>query len=168
MREMIEIDRSPVGLPESRPERLFVLQLADIAKGRDFAAARHTAWRFYAGTFEGPAVLATVGEPARGAGPVMTSLIHGNHVEKTLQDIRLVERLPQVRAATYELRQLKIPGVVLAFWLKSAAEDGDLIVPHTSLLRGLKRMKPYPAKKFLAILLPYARKRAKANDAPKK
>lgn len=165
---MIEIDRSPAGLPEALPERLYVLQLADIASGGDLSRARHTGWRFYAGTLAGPAVSATVGEPARGERPLMTSLVHGHYVQKDFQEVRQVEELPQVRAANYELRRLKIPGVVGAFWLKSPVEGGDLIVPYASLLRGLQRMKPYPAKRFLAILRPYALKRVKADDRPKK
>lgn len=165
---MIEIDRSPAGLPEALPERLYVLQLADIASGGDLSKAMHTGWRFYAGTVGGPSISATVGEPRRDQRPVMTSLVHGHYVQQAFQEVRHVEELPQVRAADYELRRLKIPGVVGAFWLRSPVEGGDLIVPYTSLVRGLKRMKAYPAKKFLAILLPYALKREKANDAPRK
>ena len=168
MREMIEIDRSPAGLPETLPEHLYVLQLADIADGGDLSAAKHTGWRFYAGTLAGPAISATVGEPRRGTRPAMTSLVHGHYVQQVFHEVRQVESLPQVRAANFELRRLKIPAVVGAFWLWSPVEGADLIVPYTSLLRNLKRMKPYPAKKFLAILRPYALKRMQANDAPKK
>ena len=45
--EMIELDRSPAGLPEGLPQPIYVLHSSDIADGKDLSAAKHTAWRFY-------------------------------------------------------------------------------------------------------------------------
>jgi hypothetical protein len=98
----------------------------------------------------------------------MTSLSHGFSVQKTFQQVTQVERLPQVRMADYELRRLRIPGTVTAFWLKSHREGKDLVVPIAEKLRSLKYMKPYPAEKFLEIVRVIALKRQQWNDAPKR
>ena len=166
--EMIELDRSPTGLPEGLPQQIYVLQLSDIANGKGLPAAKHTAWRFYNGSFAGPAVSITVGEAARGRKPSMTSLSHGIPVQKTFQQVRQIEHLPPVRIADYELRRLRIPGMVTAFWLKSHIDGRDLVEPIAEKLRSLKYMNPYPAEKFLAIMRPIALKRQQGNDAPKK
>ncbi|PWU07670.1 MAG: hypothetical protein C5B51_09550 [Terriglobia bacterium] len=166
--EMIELDRSPTGLPEGLPQQIYVLQLSDIARGRNLSSAKHAAWRFYNGSFAGPAVGITVGEVKSGRQPRMTSLSHGHSVQKTFQQVSQVEQLPQVRVADYELRRLRVPGTVTAFWLKSHMEGKDLVVPIAENLRTLKYMKPYPAEQFLAILRPIALKRQQANDEPRK
>lgn len=166
--EMIELDRSPTGLPEGLPQQIYALQLSDIANGQGFSAAKHTAWRFYNGSFAGPAVAITVGEAMRGRQPRMTSLSHGFSVQKTFQQVTQIENLPPVRIADYELRRLRIPGTVTAFWLKSHRAGKDLVVPIAEKLRSLKYMKPYPAVKFLAIMRVVALKRQQWNDAPKK
>src|SRR5580698_1233896 len=74
LEEMIALDRSPTGLPEGLPQPIYVLHLADIAGGKGLSAAKHTAWRFYRGTFAGPAIAIEVGSTARGRQPSMTSL----------------------------------------------------------------------------------------------
>ncbi len=166
--EMIELDRSPTGLPEGLPLPIYVLQLSDIADGKGLSAAKHAAWRFYRGSFAGPAVAIQVSEAARGRQPRMTSLSHGFPVQKTFQQVKEVEHLPPVRVADYELRRLRIPGTVTAFWLKSPIDGHDLVVPIAEKLRSLKYMKPYPSETFLAIMRPVALKRRQGNDAPKK
>ena len=98
----------------------------------------------------------------------MSSLTHGSSVQKTFQQVRQVEHLHPVRVADYELRRLRIPGTVTAFWLKSHIEGNDLVVPIAEKLRSLKYMKPYAAGKFLEIMRPIAMKRQQGNDAPKK
>ena len=41
--EMVELDRSPTGLPEGLPQPIYVLQLSGIAGGKGLSAAKHTA-----------------------------------------------------------------------------------------------------------------------------
>jgi hypothetical protein len=159
---MIEIDRFPTGLPEALPERVYVLHLDDIAAGHGLAAAKPNAWRFYAGTLHGTAVAINVGEPARGKKGRMTSLSHGHYVQKVFKEVQAVEELPQVKRQNYELRRLKIPAVMGAFWLASPADAGDLVVPYSTLIHGFKKMKVYRAGAFLTLLRPYALKRAGA------
>ena len=166
-REMIEIDRSPTGLPEALPERVYVLHLDDIAAGHGLAAAKPNAWRFYAGTLHDTAIAINVGEPARGKTARMTSLSHGHYVQKVFKEVRAVEQLPQVKRHNYELRRLKIPAVMGAFWLASPTDSGDLVVPYSTLIHGFKKMKVYRAGAFLTLLRPYAQRRAGASDRPK-
>jgi hypothetical protein len=189
LEEMIELDRSPTGLPEGLPQPVYVLHSSDIAGGKGLTAATHTAWRFYRGSFAGPAVSLEVGKTEVGKTEVgktevgktevgkteagkrqlrMTSLSDGHSVQVAFQQISLIERLPKVRIADYELRRLKIPGMLTAFWLKSHIEGKDLLVLIAGKLHGLKYMKPYPAEKFLAILRPIAQARQQANDEPRK
>jgi hypothetical protein len=166
--EMVELDRSPTGLPEGLPQPIYVLQLSGIAGGKGLSAAKHTAWRFYRGTVAGPAVAIEVGRTARGRQPRMTSLSDGHSVQVTFQQVSRIEHLPQVRVSDYELRRLKIPGTLTAFWLKSHIEGNDLVVPIAERLRSLKYMKPYPVETFLAILRPVALARQQKNNEPRK
>jgi hypothetical protein len=166
--EMIELDRSPTGLPEGLPQPIYVLHLADIAGGKALTAAKNTAWRFYRGSFAGPAVAIEVGRTVEGRQPRMTSLSEGHAIQVTFQQVSRIEHLHPVRVADYELRRLKIPGMLTAFWLKSHIEGKDLVVPIAEKLRGLKYMKPYPAETFLAILLPLALARRQRTNEPRK
>ena|SRR5947208_1003959 len=149
--DMIEIDRAPTGLPESPPLRLYIVDLKDIAAGKGIDAIRPGAWRFFLGSFEGPAVCITVGESDDGGPPRMTSMTHGHFVQKSFQEVAEVEALPEAKARDYELRLLKIPGVLGAFWLKSTTDESyqsDLLVPYHILARELKRMKAYTPVKL--------------------
>ncbi len=166
--EMIELDRSPTGLPEGLPQPIYVLHLADIAAGRGLTASKHAAWRFYRGSFAGPAVAIEVGKSAQGRQPRMTSLSEGHAVQVTFQQVSRIEQLAPVRVADYELRRLKIPGTLTAFWLRSNIEGKDLVVPIAEKMHSLKYMKSYRAEAFLAILRPFALARLEANNEPRK
>ena len=97
----------------------------------------------------------------------MTSLSDDHGVQVTLQQVSRIEHLSPVRAADYELRRLKIPGTLTAFWLKSHVEGKDLLVLIAGKLHGLKYMKPCSAKRFLSILRPIALARQQGNDEPR-
>ena len=164
--KMIEIDRAPAGLPERFPLRLFVLNLADVTKGRDLASVQPAAWQFYLGSSAGPAIALTVAQPRQGEPPKMSSMTQKHDVRTFLEEVREVERFPEVKVCDYELRLLRVPTLVAAFWLRSLSPGNDLIVPYRSVVRRLKRMKGYPADKFFAILRPVAERRLKPNTSP--
>lgn len=166
--EMIELDRSPTGLPEGLPQPIYVLQLADIAAGKGLTASKHAAWRFYRGSFAGPAVAIEVGKTVEGRQPRMTSLSEGHAVQVTFQQVSRIEKLAPVRVADYELRRLKIPGSLTAFWLRSHIEGKDLVVPIAEKMRSLKYMKCYSEEAFLGILRPVALARQQASNEPRK
>jgi hypothetical protein len=166
--EMIELDRSPTGLLEGLPQPIYVLQPSDIAAGKDLSAAKHSAWRFYRGSFAGPAIAIEVGRTVRGRQPRMTSLSDGHGVQVTFQQVSLIENLHPVRVTDYELRRLKIPGTLTAYWLKSRMEGKDLVVIVGGSVHGLKSMKPYPARRFLSTLRPITLARLKRTDEPRK
>ena len=89
-------------------------------------------------------------------------------MQVTFQQVSRIEHLPQVRVSDYELRRLKIPGTLTAFWLKSHIEGNDLVVPIAERLRSLKYMKPYPVETFLTILRPVALAHQQKNNEPRK
>jgi hypothetical protein len=165
---MTELDRAPTGLAESLPQPIFVLQLSDAAAGKGLSAATHSAWRFYRGSFTGPAVAIEVGKTLQGRRPVMTSLSEGHSVQVTFEQVSQIEKLTPVRVADYELRRLKIPGMLTALWLSSPIVGKDLVVPIVENLRRLKYMKPYPAETFLGILRTIALARQQRNNEPRK
>ena len=98
----------------------------------------------------------------------MTSLSDGHGVQVTFQQVSLIEQFHPVRVADYELRRLKIPGTLTAYWLKSHLEGKDLVVIIAGTVHGLKSMKPYPAKKFLSTLRPITQARLQHTDEPGK
>jgi hypothetical protein len=166
--EMIELDRSPTGLPEGLPQPIYVLQPSDIAAGKDLAAAKHSAWRFYRGSVAGPAIAIEVGRTVSGRQPRTTSLSDGHGVQVTFQQVSRIEQLHPVRVADYELRRLKIPGTLTTYWLKSHLEGKDLVVIIAGSVHGLKSMKPYPATQFLSILRGIVMARLQRTDEPRK
>jgi hypothetical protein len=77
--------------------------------------------------------------------------------------------MPSVQTGSYEVRFLSNPALYLiALWLKSDSNSGDLIcpiVPSGRSLPGLELKQVYPADVFLKGFRPYAQKRIAAITA---
>jgi hypothetical protein len=165
--EMMELGRAPKDLPASGlPQRIYVLSLRAIAKGRGVERARPMVWEFLVG---GPkrAVLIAIGDPPGKKPPRMTSLTRGRVASAALQATRQVETLSPVRRHKYELRRLRISALSIgAFWLKSLEKgQPDLAVPYHAIHEKLKRMQAYTMEEFLSVIKPVAEKRLAAEEA---
>jgi hypothetical protein len=160
LEEMVHMDRAPAGLAGWMVQRVCVLTHRDAARGKDLSASRPGPWRFVTGDHRGPAAALTIPPPARGQRPKMTSMETGSGIRQSFREVDAIERMPAVRRRNYELRRLKLPGIIGAFWLVALDDpDLDLIVPYASVVRGLTGMKPYSVETFLARVRPIAEKR---------
>jgi len=111
------------------PHRVYVLLLPDILAGQGLAAARLVGWRY----------ILMDGTQAVGAAEVNTnptetehnfSLVHEGQGPQVLAALNLLETVPQVRNANYELRLLRIPALMtVTLWLHAGTVDADLLIP---------------------------------------
>ncbi|WP_218006173.1 hypothetical protein, partial [Nocardia tenerifensis] len=80
----------------------------------------------------------------------MSQFTEGPFVLATDQTLKTVQKLPQLSAAGFELRLLRIPALyVMALWLH--APMADLLVPLAPSPIG-KEGKPVPSAQFLSEL----------------
>jgi hypothetical protein len=139
---------------------IYALGLQDLmASG--FKNARKVAWRFLASSALRQAVaanLAQVGDEA----PQMTALTRGAEIASAIRAAQRVREFPPAKDPQYEyeLRVLKIPGVLLeVFWLK-AKTGSDLVVPYFALFCDkLNVMRVLQVDEFLDIVKPLVQKR---------
>ena len=123
--------------------------------------ARKVGWRFLAGSGLRQAVAANVTE-TDDQPPQMTALTRGPEIASAIRAAQRIRDFPQIKdpPCEYELRVLKIPGILLeVFWLK-AKTGGDLVVPYFALFRDdLNVMKVLKVDEFLDIVKPLVKKR---------
>jgi len=145
------LKQTPLGL------HVFTLRLQDIVNGVGIAGAKSAGWRFLAGSPFGPAVAGDVIERP-GAAPKMTSVSRDPLIAAAIRATHEVETLPEVQRNDYELRVVRIPGLLIeAFWLKSTAGGPDLAIPVLTRTKQLQPMKVYPLDEFLNIVGPLTR-----------
>ena len=94
--------------------------------------------------------------------PQMTALTRGPEIASAIRAAQRVRDFPRVKDPQYEyeLRVLKIAGLLLeVFWLK-AKTGSDLVVPYFALFRDeLNVMRVLQVDDFLKIVKPLAEKR---------
>jgi len=155
--ELLREKKFPSGIPvemrleelsHSEPHPVFYVPLDALAGGKLLDAATQTSWRYL--LVQDDAAIAeaelSAGRPgAKGAGakPLeFLGLTQGPFTAATIEALGAAERLPQVAAADYELRLLKVPAVYLvALWLHGAKDD--ILIPMGDPPRGLKKNRPY-------------------------
>lgn len=133
----------------STPHQIFTMGLDDIAAGAGLDAAQPVGWRYL--VVEGTQTIASAETTLAPDGTQeMSQFTEGPFVLSTDKTVKAVRKLPQLEAAGFELRLLRIPALyVMALWLHSPA--ADLLVPLEPSPIG-KEGKPVPAAQFLAEL----------------
>jgi len=154
--ELLREKRTPSRMPEMRLEELshsephpvYYVSLDALADGKLLAAATQASWRYLlvqddAAVAEAELSVGRRGAKGAGAKPLaFLGLTHGPFTAATIESLGAAERLPQVAAADYELRLLKVPAVYLAaLWLHGA--DDDILIPMGEPPGGLKKNRPY-------------------------
>ena len=133
----------------STPHEVFTMGLDDVASGAGLDRARSVGWRYL--VEEGGQLIASAETTLAPDGTHEVSQFNeGPFVAETDKAVKAVRKLPQLEAAGFELRLLRIPALyVMALWLHAPATD--LLVPLApSPIR--KEGKPVPAAEFLADL----------------
>jgi hypothetical protein len=144
---------------------IYALGLEDL-RASGLQNARKVGWRFLAGSGLRQAVAANLAQTGNEP-PQMTALTRGPEIASAIRAAqRIRDDFPLVKDPQYEyeLRVLKIPGILLeVFWLK-AKTGGDLVVPYFALFCDkLNVMRVLQADEFLDIVKPLAKKRLQGS-----
>ncbi|PXX55643.1 hypothetical protein DFR70_121112 [Nocardia tenerifensis] len=133
----------------STPHQIFTMGLDDIVAGAGLTAAQPVGWRYL--VVDGSETLASAETTlAPDGSQEMSQFTEGPFVLATDQTLKTVQKLPQLSAAGFELRLLRIPALyVMALWLH--APMADLLVPLAPSPIG-KEGKPVPSAQFLSEL----------------
>lgn len=133
----------------STPHQVFTIALDDITSGGGLDRAQPVGWRYLVED-GGQLVASAETAPAPDGTQEVSQFTEGPFVAETDKAVKAVRRLPQLAAAGFELRLLRIPALyVMALWLHAPLTD--LVVPLApSPFR--KEGKPMPAAEFLADL----------------
>jgi hypothetical protein len=146
---------------------VFTLALPDLAKnGGGIANAKAAGWRFLASAGS-DAAAAEVSEPPQGHPPKMRSFARGPQFQQAIQAAQEVEALPQARDQHYELRVLRVPGLLMeAFWLKAQGGGEDYVIPYLVPDPQRQYRRVFPMSEFLDTVRPLAENALVFNDSP--
>ncbi|WP_216911497.1 hypothetical protein [Nocardia noduli] len=138
----------------STPHQIFTLGLDDITTGSGLEAARPVGWRYL--VVDGTQIIASAETTLAPDGTQeMARFTEGPFVLATDKALKVVRKLPQLAAAGFDLRLLRIPALyVMALWLHSPITD--ILAPLEPSPIG-KEGKPILAAQFLAELAQLAR-----------
>ncbi|MFC3965390.1 hypothetical protein [Nocardia jiangsuensis] len=138
----------------STPHQIFTLGLDDITAGAGLEAAQPVGWRYL--VVDGSQIIASAETTLAPDGTEeMSQFTEGPFVLATDRALKVVRKLPQLAAAGFELRLLRIPALyVMALWLHSPISD--ILAPLDPTPIG-KEGKPVLAAQFLSELAELAR-----------
>lgn len=114
-------------LDVTTPHRVFTMGLDDVASGAGLDRAQPGGWRYL--VEDGGQLIASAEATERDDGGFeLSQFTEGPFVAATDKAVKAVRKLPQLAAAGFELRLLRIPALyMMALWLHAAA--ADLLVP---------------------------------------
>jgi hypothetical protein len=118
----------PDQLDVSTPHQIFTIGLDDLTSGGGLDKARPVGWRYIVEEAGQPIASAETTPSPDGTTHVLSHFNEGPFVGATATTVRAARALPQVEAAGFDLRLLRIPALYLmALWLHSPATD--LLIP---------------------------------------
>ena len=144
---------------------IYALGLQDL-QASGFQNARKVGWRFLAGSALRQAVAANLAQTGNEP-PQMTALTRGPEIASAIRAAQRVREFTDLKdpSCEYELRVLKISGILLeVFWLK-AKTGRDLVVPYFALFCDqLNVMRVIEVDDFLKIVKPLVDKRLQSSQ----
>ncbi len=133
----------------STPHQVFTIGLDDITSGGGLDKAQPVGWRYL--VEDGGQLIASAETTQAPDGThEVSQFTEGPFVAETDKAVKAVRKLPQLAAAGFELRLLRIPALyVMALWLHSPVTDLFVqLAPSPTHKEG----KPVQAAEFLADL----------------
>lgn len=125
---------------------VFTLEIPQLANG--LGGAAEVGWRFVSPNQDVAADVVGASDQQ----PRMISLLRYGDDDRPLQALTEAEALLEGYDTAYQLRVLRIPGILLeAFWLIPADGGSQLLIPIRTGSSRLARMKAYPVGGFLEI-----------------
>lgn len=140
---------APETLQATEPHPVYTIALDDVRAGKLVEAAVHTSWRYLL-TSGGRAHAAAEHTADPQAAEPGVHVTVGPHVQGTLDAVHAALALPEVGAADYELRVLRVPALYfVALWLHGPEE---LFVPIVAAGPHLASATPYRERDVLDAL----------------
>lgn len=144
------------------PHPVFALSLEDLTSGRGLDAAVQVGWRYLVSRDD--RTLAAVETPMTEVEPEL-QLNEGPFVGGTVETIRLVEDLDEVKQRDFELRLLKVVALyTVALWLQG---DDDILVPMAQCHPALESGGRYSGVEFVERLREPAQQQAAFDTSPR-
>jgi hypothetical protein len=154
----------------STGRRVYILDRRRITPGAGLKRAKAVGWRYAAGESGGSSSrpVQAIAMAARARGHVFNHIDRGWLEQETMQTIKAIAKLRQVRSGSYEVCMLRIPSIrhIDALWLKNKQRGGDLVIPISSSSTELIEGHPYSAREFLGIVRELA-SRQSFNNRPR-
>ena len=144
-------------------KHMFTVGLRTAAGAASIADARPFGWQFQVS--DGKTTRFAEVSEAIAPGPVLIRLSDGDVVNEALRQADGLLRVPQVQAADFEARILRVHGLrIEAFWLKPPSGTDDLIVPYLSISNVLEKMRAFRTADFFGGLAELARRQLTLPD----
>jgi hypothetical protein len=176
--ELLREKKVPSGMPaemrletlsHSEPHPVYYAPLDALADGKLLDAATQVSWRYLLVQDDAAIAEAELSAGRRGAkGAAAKSLeflglTRGPFTAATVEALGAAELLPQVAAADYELRLLKVPAMYLvALWLHGGTDD--ILIPMGDPPGGLKKNTPYSEAAVIEALQGSAERAKRFHD----
>ena len=153
-----------VGLgPEYYAQKVYSLGLNQIIHGPDPGDDLFVGWRYVYSVNPDVAVNAEVLVEQDGS-PSYAGVSRGPRTAKALRAALQAESWPGVPDGKYELRVLRIPGILTdAYWLRSTSPANDLVIPYDTMEEGIEVLHVYRMAKFLEYAKVSAQQRIRAR-----
>jgi hypothetical protein len=129
-------------------QKVYSLGLQQIVNGPSPGDDLFVGWRYL---LEINADLGVAGQVSQQSGPPSyAGLSYGPKTAKAVRATREVETLAGLPDGAYELRVLRIPGLLVdSFWLRSNPAGSDKVVPYDAIIEEVQEMYIYEMKDFL-------------------
>lgn len=157
------------GTPDiSYPHKVYNLGLEDIAAGKGIDTAQLVSWRYLVDRGQLGTAAAEVNYDERTGTNEFSQLNQGSYGLNTVEEIKKVEKSPQFRERSYELRFLRVPALyVAALWLHDLDGDHDVVIPIPPTDVHLKPGVDYVPSKFIALLQAPAQQKLRFDSSPR-
>ena len=155
-------------LANASGQRVFILSLPQIREERkELDGTTTVGWRFLASA-GGQTAAAEVSEAAEGKPPKVRSVSRGTQVAQAIRATHQAEALDQAADQDFELRLLRVPGLLIeCIWLKSQSGGEDLVIPYLTPERRPEAERVLSIQRFLGILRDSPAARKDADDSPR-
>ena len=143
------------------PQTVYVLGLQQIIEGTPPGEQNFAGWRYLTDIAPDLAVAGYISQ--QDGAPTFAGIAYGRQLADAVRASEEVETRPEVAGATYELRLLGVPGLLVdAYWLHWANDRGsdkDFIFPYGTISSGLDSTKLYRMTEFLDAIRDLAKER---------
>lgn len=144
------------------PQKVYVLGLQQIINGPPLGEQNFVGWRYLTDIAPDLAVAGHISQ--QNTAPTFAGLAYGRQLTTAIRASGEVETRPEIAQGNYELRLLRIPGLLVdAYWLHWANDigsDRDFVLPYDAISMELDSEKLYQMNEFLDAIRGLAKDRA--------